>query len=189
MDKKQQKSAVVENLEKTKQEKEAIEESGELVEEREEELASATVNSEPETENKREHLQKEIEEWKAKYARALADYQNLEKRSREERSEWIKLASKQILLKLLPVFDTLVLASKHSKDQNLLISIAQFQDALRAENVIRIDTVGKKFDPSIMEAIQVVEGEEGKVIEEIRAGFMLHDKLLRAAEVTVGKKQ
>jgi len=89
---------------------------------------------------------------------------------------------------MLPIFDTLVLASKHSKDQNLLVSIAQFQDALKDEGVTRIETKGKKFDPSIMEAIQVVDGEEGKVIEEIRAGFMLHDKLLRAAEVTVGRK-
>jgi len=174
---------------KNKQAIEDIEETGELEAEREEELAEITKDQLPVTnEGELDRLQKEIEEYKAKYARALADYQNLEKRSQEERSEWIKIAGKQILLHMLPIFDTLVLASKHSKDQNLLVSIAQFQDALKDEGVTRIETKGKKFDPSIMEAIQVVDGEEGKVIEEIRAGFMLHDKLLRAAEVTVGRK-
>ncbi len=135
-----------------------------------------------------EKLEQEKEEFKSKYMRAIADYQNLEKRSREERVEWIKSAGKNILLKMLPVLDTLMLASKHSQDQNLLVSIAQFLDALKDEGVTKIETKGKKFDPVLMEAIQVVEGEEGKVIEEIRAGFMLHDKLLRPAEVTVGKK-
>lgn len=135
-----------------------------------------------------EELKKDVEAYKAKYMRALADYQNLEKRSREERMEWIKNAGRDIILHMLPVLDTLMLASKHSKDDNLLISIAQFLDSLKAEGVTRIETKGKNFDPALMEAIQAVDGEEGKVIEEIRAGFMLHDHLLRAAEVTVGKK-
>lgn len=130
----------------------------------------------------------EVEEYKSKYARALADYQNLEKRVREERSEWIKNAGRQILLNLLPIFDTLTMASKHSEDQNLLISIAQFLDALKAEGVSRIETKGKTFDPMLMECIQTVNGEENKVVDEIRAGFMLHDKLLRPAEVNVGKE-
>ncbi|HUD44244.1 MAG TPA: nucleotide exchange factor GrpE [Patescibacteria group bacterium] len=164
-------------------------------EKKEEEQIINHVDEQKEFENDLEekYLQ-QTEEYKAKYARALADYQNLEKRVREERSEWIKNAGKIILLNLLPVFDTLSLASKHSKDlpagrqdENLLVSIAQFLDALKAEGVTRIETMGKKFDPAIMDCIQTVEGEEGKVIDEIRAGFMLHDKLLRAAEVTVGK--
>ena len=136
-----------------------------------------------------EKLAQEMEDYKSKYMRAIADYQNLEKRSREERIEWIKSAGKNILLKMLPVLDTLMLASKHSQDQNLLVSIAQFLDALKEEGVTRIETKGKKFDPMLMEAIQAVEGEEGKIVEEIRVGFMLHDKLLRPAEVTVGKKE
>ncbi len=155
-----------------------------------EELKVTDATNEPEVEETNEQigkLEQEIEEYKAKYMRAIADYQNLEKRSREERVEWIKSAGKNILLKMLPVLDTLMLASKHSTDQNLLVSIAQFIDALKDEGVTRIETKGKKFDPMIMEAIQVVEGEEGRVIDEVRAGFMLHDKLLRAAEVTVGK--
>ncbi len=174
---------------KQQEEREDIEQSDELVEEREEELEEMTNDQLPMTNGEVETLQKELEKYKAKYLRAMADYQNLEKRSREERSEWVKSSSKQILLKMLPVFDTLILASTHSKDQNLLVSIAQFQDALREEGVTRIETLGKKFDPGIMEAIQTVDGIDGKVIEEIRAGFLLHDKLLRAAEVIVGKSQ
>jgi molecular chaperone GrpE len=134
-----------------------------------------------------EILKQQVEDTENKYKRALADYQNLQKRSLEDRQEWIRTANKDLLLRILTVFDTLVLASKHSDDKNLQVSINHFLDILKSEGVTRIKTEGEKFDPLVMEAITTVEGEEGKVVAETRAGFMLHDKLLRAAQVTVGQ--
>lgn len=131
-------------------------------------------------------LQQKVDEAENKYRRALADYQNLQKRSQEDRAEWIKSANRELLLRILTVFDTLVLAYKHLEDKNLQVSINHFLDVLKAEGVTRIETVGKDFDPAVMEAITTAEGEEGKVVEEVRAGFMLFDKLLRAAQVIVG---
>ena len=138
-------------------------------------------------ENQFGELKTKVEESENKYKRALADYQNLEKRIREEKGSWIISANRQLLLKLLPILDTLMLACKHSQDQSLQISVNQFLDVLKSEGVTRIETKDKDFDPRLMEAIQTVEGQDNKVIEEIRAGFMLGDQVLRAAQVTVGK--
>jgi molecular chaperone GrpE len=135
-----------------------------------------------------ENLKQQVEESENKYKRAIADYQNLQKRSQEDRLEWIRTANKDLLLRILTVFDTLVLAYRHLEDKNLQVSINHFLDTLKSEGVTKIETVGKEFDPTIMEAITTEKGEEGMVVAEIRAGFMLYDKLLRAAQVTVGKK-
>jgi molecular chaperone GrpE len=120
--------------------------------------------------------------------RALADYQNLEKRIAEEKNIWIKVANKNLLLKLLPGLDNLILAEKHTQDEGVKISIKHFIDSLEQEGVRKIETVGKDFDPNLMEAITTQEGEEGKVLEEVRAGYMLYDSILRPAQVIVGKR-
>lgn len=133
-------------------------------------------------------FEQELKEVEGKYKRALADYQNLEKRVREERIQWIKAANKELLLRILIVLDTLLLAKKHSDEKTLGIATQQFLDVLRSEGVVLIETKGKKFDPKLMECITVVEGKDGEVIEELRPGFMLHDSVLRPAHVSVGKK-
>jgi len=123
-----------------------------------------------------------------KYKRALADYQNLQKRVQEEKSDWIRSSNKDLLLRLLPVLDTLEMAEKHLQDQGLKVSINHFLDILKAEGVIKIKTVGEIFNPHTMECITTETGEENKVLEELRAGFMLYDKVLRPAQVKVGKE-
>lgn len=135
-----------------------------------------------------EKLKAQVAEKDNHYKRALADYQNLEKRSFEMRSEWIRSAGRQVISRLLPVLDTLQMAQKHDQSQGLKISTAQFLDVLESEGVKRIETVGKQFDPLLMECIQTVEGEDGIVLEETRAGYTLDEKVLRVAQVIVGKK-
>jgi len=139
-------------------------------------------------ESKEKELQEKAEEIELKYKRALADYQNLQKRVSEEKGEWIRSANKDLLLRLLPVLDTLMLAEKHLKDQGLTVSISHFLDILKAEGVIKIKTVGEDFDPMQMECVMTEEGKENKVLEELRAGYMLYDKVLRPAQVKVGKE-
>lgn len=126
------------------------------------------------------------DEWENKYKRALADYQNLEKRVAVQRRELILSASRGILERLLPVLDTLLLAQQHSDDKGLQVSIQQFLDVLKSEGVEKIEAKGKNFDPSIMEAVGTQDGDEGKVIEEVRVGYTLHETLLRPAQVIVG---
>jgi molecular chaperone GrpE len=119
--------------------------------------------------------------------RALADYQNLEKRIAGERIEWIKIANKQLLLKLLPGLDSLLLAQKHTQDEGVRVAIKHFLDGLETEGVKKIETKDQDFDPIFMEAVATLEGEEGKVLEETRAGYTLNGQVLRPAQVIVGK--
>lgn len=120
--------------------------------------------------------------------RALADYQNLEKRITDEKTVWIKIANKDLLLKLIPGLDSLLLAQKHTQDEGVKLSIKHFLDILEEVGVKKIETEDKSFDPKLMEAVSTTEGEEGKVIEEVRAGYTLFDTILRPAQVVVGSK-
>ena len=129
-----------------------------------------------------------IEESENKYKRALADYQNLEKRVRDERANWIQSANKDLLLRILPVLDTLILASKHSEDKTLQVSIQQFLDVLKNEGVERIKTEKQEFEAQTMECIGTQEGDKGKVLEETRTGYKMGDTVLRPAQVIVGEK-
>src|SRR6266571_3758698 len=134
-----------------------------------------------------EALKKQVEEFENNYRRALADYQNLQKRVQEEKSEWIRSGNKELILRILPVLDTLMLARQHVKDQGLEVSVQQFLDILKSEGVTKIETVGHEFDPHLMECVTTEDGEKNKVINEIRAGFMQYERVLRPAQVTVGK--
>ncbi len=120
--------------------------------------------------------------------RALADYQNLEKRIADEKITWIKIANKDLLLRLIPGLDSLLLAEKHTQDEGVKLSIKHFLDILEEVGVKKIETEGKSFDPKLMEAVSTTEGDEGKIIEEVRAGYTLFDTILRPAQVVVGSK-
>jgi molecular chaperone GrpE len=129
----------------------------------------------------------EIKNLENQLKRALADYQNLEKRIAGEKMDWIKLANKDLLLKLLPGLDNLMLAEKHTKDEGVKITIKHFLDIFTEIGVKKIETVGKEFDPNTMEAVATVEGKENQVLEEVRSGYALFDTILRPAQVVVGQ--
>jgi len=135
----------------------------------------------------KEELKKKVEELENHLKRILADYQNLEKRAKEEKQELIKSANRGLILRLLPALDTLMIAKKHTNDKGLELSIRQLFDILEKEGIAKIETLGKDFDPKYMECNQTVDGAEGKVIEELKPGYMLNDSVLRAAQVSVGK--
>jgi molecular chaperone GrpE len=88
----------------------------------------------------------------------------------------------------LPVVDTFLKAQAHLKDPGLDLAVRELLAVLEDEGVKRITTVGKSFDPHIMECVEVVEGKDDVVVEEVAPGYRLHDKLLRVAHVKVGKK-
>jgi molecular chaperone GrpE len=134
-----------------------------------------------------EQLKHKLEEAENNYKRALADYQNLQKRVAEQRSELILSANKDLLLRILSVLDTLILANKHVENEGLKVSINQFLDVLKAEGVTKIKTLGEEFDPHLMECVAIDKGDDNKVLEELREGYMLNDKVLRPAQVKVGK--
>jgi molecular chaperone GrpE (heat shock protein) len=152
--------------------------------------------NQPEEEEKKQEQQPQktqpvadqlIEEWKQKYLRALADYQNLEKRSIARIDEERKFAAEVTLKKFLPAIDSLTRASSHSKDEGLRLAVKELSVALESCGVKRMDVIGKVFDPYTMECIDVIDGEDEKVLEEVAPGYIFLDKVLRVAHVKVGK--
>lgn len=134
-------------------------------------------------------LKTEIEELTNKWKRALADYQNLEKRVILGKEEFAKFANSQLLLKILPALDSLKKAEIHLKDEGLNLAIKQLGDGLAAVGLEGVETKGTDFDPEVMECLEIGKGEEGKVLDEIRAGYKLNGRILRVAQVRVGKKE
>jgi len=134
------------------------------------------------------NLKQEAEENKKKYLRALADYQNLEKRVSEERFELMKMANKNLLIKILPFLDNLEKAEVFVKDQGLKISKDHFLQILKEAGLEEIDILNKDFDPMSAEAVDIVSGkEENKVVEVLRKGYKFEDKIIRVAQVKVSK--
>ncbi len=138
--------------------------------------------------NKRtEELEQKVKELEDQLKRAVADYRNLEKRLEDEKSDFVKFANRELLARVLPSFDTLFLAEKYVTDDGIKVTIKHLQDALREAGVERIVTSGAVFDPEKMEAVTTDSGEENKVLEELRPGYLLNGKLLRPAQVKVGQ--
>ncbi len=133
-------------------------------------------------------LKKQVEEFKAKYLRALADYQNLEKRTKEEKEEVIKNANKDLILKLLPFLDNLEKAEIFIKDQGLRIVKDHLKQVFLEIGLEEIDVLNKPFDPKTSEAVEIVSGDKDDyVVEVVRKGYKLKDKILRVAQVKVSK--
>lgn len=130
----------------------------------------------------------ETDEWKAKYLRVLADYQNLDRRTDERVANVRKYASEAVLKHILPVVDTFDKVREHIKDHGLDLAHKELMQVLEGEGVSRIEVSGREFDPSYMDCIEVVPGQENVVLEEVLPGYMLRDKVLRVAKVKVGKK-
>jgi molecular chaperone GrpE len=134
-------------------------------------------------------LKGQVDEFKNKYLRAIADYQNLEKRIGDERIELMKMANKNLLIKILPFLDNLEKAELFVKDQGLKISKDHFLQILAEAGLEEIDCLNKQFDPVSAEAIDIVPGkEEGMVVEVLRKGYKYGDKIIRVAQVKVSKK-
>lgn len=129
-----------------------------------------------------------VTDWKNKYLRALADYQNLEKRTREQVSEARTFASEVVLARLLSVVDTFRKAKEHLKDPGLDLAFKELDAVLVEQGAEKMEVVGLPFNPHEMECIEVVEGADNKVVEEVLPGYRFRGKVLRVAQVKVGKK-
>lgn len=121
-------------------------------------------------------------QWK----RALADYQNLEKRIETQQANIIRLASVNIIQKLLPVIDDLERAVYHLHDSGIDMILKHLKSLLDSEGVTQIDVQGKVFDPVHMECVEMVGGKKDQVIRVIQHGYMLNQTVLRPAKVEVG---
>lgn len=145
--------------------------------------------SQTESEKQVQELEKQLEELKQKYFRALADYQNLERRVQAEKADIRSFASLVLIERLLPVLDTFERAQTHLQDSGLALALKQFLGVLTDQGLERINTVGLDFNPHEMECVEVIPGKDNVVVEEFTSGYRLNGKVIRVAQVKVGKSE
>ena len=116
----------------------------------------------------------------------MADYQNQERRHKEQQVNTIKMASAALIEKLLLNLDSLEMAQTHLKDRGLQIVIDQLRATLGQEGLSVINSDDQDFDPLLMDCTEVVPGKKDIVIETVSRGYFLFDKVLRPAKVKVG---
>ena len=133
--------------------------------------------------------------------RSAADFDNARKRLAKEREDFLKFALEGFIRDLLPVVDHFELALSHLdacddkikpvRDGFVLIQ-KQWAGFLAEHGLKRIETLGQHFDPHVHEAVgQIIspDREEGIVLEEMLAGYLLNGKLLRPAKVKISAKE
>src|SRR5262245_680631 len=142
----------------------------------------------------REEARQNYDRW----VRERADLDNLRKRAARERQDAARFGTESLLRDLLPVIDdldrALGAAQGGGNGQGLIAGVElvrkAFIDVLQRHGVERLTAEGERFDPARHEAVAFIESdthEPHHVVEEHRAGYRLHDRLLRPAMVTVSK--
>lgn len=133
-------------------------------------------------------------DWKDRYVRLMADFDNFKKRTARDREDTYRYAEADILKDLLPTVDNLALAlgSANDKEDDFVKGVRlvydSFLSALKEHGAEPFDSAGLELDPEKMEAIATLPSadfDEGKVSAEVKRGWLLKGKLLRAAQVVV----
>lgn len=143
-----------------------------------------------------EKAQLEANEMKSRYLRSVADMENFRKRIAREKQEIIRSAAASVIESLLPVLDNMKLglqaAENHPEAKDVTFGFqmvdTQLKSALADQGLQELIPDGETFDPNLHECIAHQpsdEIEEDKVIQTVRAGYRLNDRLIRAANVIV----
>lgn len=137
-----------------------------------------------------EKEQKRVAELEENWKRALADYDNLVKRTEAEKGAMVKFASAELIWRLLPSIDLLNKAARHSRDKGVVLAVEQMRKVLEEEGLVVVEPqIGENFDEAIAECTEAVEGGDGgKVAELVEVGYKWKDGgVLRPAKVKVYK--
>ena len=169
------------------------------------ETAEPLVHLEPATltpeqlEELKERAAKTDEHWE-RLLRTTADFDNFKKRAGREKQEAIKFANESLLQKLVPVLDNFDMAlsaaqtgqteAAQSLQAGIQMIYQQLKSALVEAGLEEVDAAGKTFDPNLHEAVsqtETAEVPEGQVLQQLRKGYKLRERLLRPATVVVAK--
>ena len=141
--------------------------------------------------------QNEAEQWKDKYIRLVAEFDNYKKRTLKEKSELILNGSEKTVAAILPILDDFERATADKTEDPQAIKegyeliYKKFLKALETLGVHKIETDNADFDVDYHEAIAMVPGmgddKKGKVIDCVQTGYTLNDKVIRHAKVAVGQ--
>ncbi|AXK61101.1 nucleotide exchange factor GrpE [Candidatus Chromulinivorax destructor] len=142
-----------------------------------------------------EVCQQEAAMWKDQYARISADFDNYKKRMDREQIQWMQTAQTMVIKDLLPVVDNFerALSQKTDDTANLYVGIEMvYKSVLQtlAKYGVKEFAEYKQFDPELHEALmhaQSADHESGQIVQVLEKGFMIKDKVLRPAKVTVAQ--
>ncbi|CDZ80827.1 HSP-70 cofactor [Candidatus Rubidus massiliensis] len=144
-------------------------------------------------------LKKEVNDYKDKYLRLLAESENARKRLYKEKQELTQYAIQNIIVEFLHPIDHLENALKYTTNMSQEVKnwaigfqmiLGQFKDVLSTNGIYPFETIGKEFDPHTQEAIEMVETNEypqGYVVEQNVQGYKMGDRVIRPARVKVAK--
>lgn len=140
------------------------------------------------------------EHWE-RLLRTTADFDNFKKRATREKQDAIRFANEGLLEKLIPVLDSfdMALAAAQNDQTDVAQSLKtginmvyqQLKSALADAGLEEVDASGKPFDPNLHEAVSQQESAElpeGQVLQQLRRGYKLRERLLRPATVVVSKR-
>ncbi|NOT22188.1 MAG: nucleotide exchange factor GrpE [Nitrospiraceae bacterium] len=131
-----------------------------------------------------------------KYLRLAAEFDNYKRLIQRDQRDQIRFGNEHLIKELLPVVDNLERAIKASQNggssevliQGVDLTLKQLTGALTRFHVIPVETAGQPFDPAKHQAVVSVASEkipERHIVDELQRGYLLHDRILRAAMVTV----
>jgi molecular chaperone GrpE len=151
-----------------------------------------------ELKKKLEEKEKEVKENYDRLLRVAADFDNYKKRIIKEKEEWTKFANEDLMKAVLPLIDNLERATNHSKKledvqtlvEGVKLTLQQLLQTLNKFGLSSIESLGKPFDPAFHEALYAIETDQqqpNQVMEEFQKGYLLNDRLLRPATVSVSK--
>jgi len=164
-----------------------------------EDLISAALTPE-QIEDLKTRAEKADDHWQ-RLLRTTADFENFKKRATREKQDAIKFANESLLEKLIPVLDNFDMAlsatqntpteANQSMQTGINMIFQQLKNTLVEAGLEEVDASGKPFDPNLHEAVSQKETSEvpdGQVLQQLRKGYKLRDRLLRPATVVVAKK-
>ncbi len=145
-----------------------------------------------------EEKEKEAKEIYDRFLRMAADLENFRKRAAREKEDYVKFANEDLIKAIIPFIDNLERAVNHAEKVNdasvmiegVRLTLQQVLQTLNRFGLSSFESVGKPFDPALHEAMMVVETEQhepNQVVEEFQKGYLLGDRLLRPATVSVSK--
>jgi len=151
---------------------------------------------EKKTENKTEKnpLEEKVNQLNDQLLRTMADMENLRRRMAEERIELIKSANKKLILEILPIADNFTRAfanfTKEHEHAEWLAGFRKIQEnlenILKQNGVEKIESLGKKFDPNLHEALTAESGKQDEILEVYEDGYQLNGEVIRHAKVKIG---
>lgn len=159
------------------------------------EITVQEVEEEDSFEQELEKLEEERDEFKNKWLRTLADFDNFRKNTLKEKSDWMKYSNEKIILEICEVFDNFERAFSvevntegfESFKKGIELIYQQIETLLKRNNVSKIECLETEFDPNFHEALAHIPSELGEniIAAVIQNGYKMNDKVIRPARVAV----